>query len=76
MLRRRAAQKFKNPALLDISLKSFRYWGGSMLAFVTNVNVPEIARVLGIEAEKALSDACTVSRRLETRTSKLPARPR
>jgi integrase len=46
MLRRRAAQKFKNPALLEISLKSFRHWGGSMLAFVTNGNVPEIARVL------------------------------
>jgi integrase len=46
VLRMKVARKFKNPAVLTISLKSFRHWGGSMLAFVTNGNVPEIARVL------------------------------
>ena len=45
-LRRKAATKFQNPALLQISFKSFRHWGGSMLAFMTNGNVPEIARIL------------------------------
>ncbi|MCW4018025.1 MAG: hypothetical protein NWF00_05015 [Candidatus Bathyarchaeota archaeon] len=45
-LRMKVTRKFKNPAVLQISLKSFRHWGGSMLAFVTNGNVPEIARVL------------------------------
>ena len=46
MLRRKVARKFNNPAVLQISLKSFRHWGGSMLAYVTNGNVPEIAKVL------------------------------
>lgn len=46
MLRRRVARKFNNPTVLQISLKSFRHWGGSMLAYVTNGNIPEIARVL------------------------------
>jgi integrase/Zn ribbon nucleic-acid-binding protein len=45
-LRRKAARKFQNPALLQISFKSFRHWGGTMLAYVTNGNVPVIARTL------------------------------
>ena len=45
-LRRKAARKFHNPALLQISFKSFRHWGGSMLAFLTNGNVPVMARIL------------------------------
>jgi integrase len=45
-LRRKAAAKFHNPALLQISFKSFRHWGGSMLAYITNGNVPVIARIL------------------------------
>ena len=45
-LRRKAAKKFHNPALLQITFKSFRHWGGSMLAYVTNGNVPVIARIL------------------------------
>jgi integrase len=45
-LRRKASAKFNNPALLQISLKSFRHWGGSMLAYVTNGNVPEMAKFL------------------------------
>jgi integrase len=45
-LRRKAAHKFHNPALLQISFKSFRHWGGSMLAYLTNGNVPVMARIL------------------------------
>ncbi len=45
-LRRKAAAKFQNPALLQITFKSFRHWGGSMLAYVTNGNVPVIAKIL------------------------------
>ena len=44
--RKRAAAKFHNPALRQISFKSFRHWGGSMLAQLTNGNVPEMARIL------------------------------
>jgi integrase len=46
LTRKRAAEKFHNPALLQISFKSFRHWGGSMLAIMTNGNVPEMARIL------------------------------
>lgn len=45
-LRARAADKFQNPALLQITFKSFRHWGGTMLAYKTNGNVPVMARVL------------------------------
>jgi integrase len=45
-LRRKAAAKFQNPALLAISFKSFRHRGGSMLAHITNGNVPVIQRIL------------------------------
>ena len=45
-LRRRAADKFSNPDLLRISFKSFRHWGGSMLAYVLHGNVPEMVRIL------------------------------
>ena len=45
-LRRKAAAKFQNPSLLSISFKSYRHWGGSMLAHVTNGNVPLIQRIL------------------------------
>jgi hypothetical protein len=44
--RKRIAAEFQNPAILQISFKSFRHWGGSMLAQLTNGNVPEIARIL------------------------------
>jgi hypothetical protein len=36
----------KSEALLQISFKSFRHWGGSMLAYFTNGNVPVMARIL------------------------------
>jgi integrase/predicted RNA-binding Zn-ribbon protein involved in translation (DUF1610 family) len=45
-LRRKAAEKFQNPALLQISFKSFRHWGGSMVAYYSNGNAIVIARVL------------------------------
>jgi integrase len=45
-LRRKTAAKFHNPALRQISFKSFRHWGGSMLAHVTNGNVPVMARIM------------------------------
>jgi integrase len=45
-LRKRAAAKFQNPVLLKICFKSYRHWGGSMLAHVTNGNVLVIKRML------------------------------
>ena len=45
-LRKRAASKLQNPKLLDISFKSFRHWGGSMLAHYTNGNVLTIKKML------------------------------
>ena len=45
-LRKRAAAKFQNPVLLSICFKSYRHWGGSMLAHVTNGNVLVIKRML------------------------------
>jgi integrase len=45
-LRKRAAQKLQNPRLLEISFKSFRHWGGSMLAQYTNGNVLTIKKML------------------------------
>jgi integrase len=45
-LRKRAAQKFQNPNLLSITFKSYRHWGGSMLAHYTNGNLLIIKRML------------------------------
>ena len=45
-LRKRAAAKFQNPNLLTISFKSYRHWGGSMLAHVTNGNMLTIKKML------------------------------
>jgi len=45
-LRKRAAAKFQNPVLLSICFKSYRHWGGSMLAHVTNGNILIIKRML------------------------------
>ena len=41
-----AAAKFQNPVLLSISFKSYRHWGGSMLAHITNGNVLVIKKML------------------------------
>ena len=40
------AKKFSNPSVLLISLKSFRHWGGTMMAYATNGNVPKMAAAL------------------------------
>jgi integrase len=45
-LRKRAAAKFQNPVLQSICFKSYRHWGGSMLAHVTNGNVLIIKKML------------------------------
>lgn len=45
-LRKKAARKLQNPALLDINFKSFRHWGGSMLAHYTNGNVLTVKKML------------------------------
>ena len=45
-LRTKAADKFQNPALLQITFKSFRHWGGSMIAHMSHGNVPVIMRVM------------------------------
>jgi integrase len=45
-LRKRAAIKLQNPKLLEISFKSYRHWGGSMLAHYTNGNVLTIKKML------------------------------
>jgi integrase len=45
-LRKRAAAKFQNPVLLTVCFKSYRHWGGSMLAHITNGNVLLIKRML------------------------------
>jgi integrase len=45
-LRKSAAAKFQNPVLLSISFKSYRHWGGSMLAHITNGNVLVIKKML------------------------------
>ena len=46
-VRRRAAEVHKNPRLLQIELRSFRHWGGTMLAEITNGNVLIVKRLLG-----------------------------
>jgi integrase len=46
IVRKRAAQKLANPNLLEISFKSYRHWGGSMLAHVTNGNILTIKKLL------------------------------
>jgi integrase len=45
-LRKRAAYQLQNPRLLEICFKSFRHWGGSMLAHYTNGNVLTIKKML------------------------------
>lgn len=45
-LRAKAAAEFQNEALLKISFKSFRHWGGSLVAELSNGNTLTIMRVL------------------------------
>jgi integrase len=46
-IRKRAAELQKNPRLLSIELRTFRHWGGTMLAHYTNGNVLTVQRKLG-----------------------------
>jgi integrase len=46
-VRRRAAELQKNPRLLSIELRSFRHWGGTMIAQYTNGNVLTVKKLLG-----------------------------
>jgi integrase len=46
-IRKKAAFLQKNPRLLSIELRSFRHWGGTMLAYYTNGNVLTVKRLLG-----------------------------
>jgi integrase len=45
-VRKRAARVQQNPWLLKISFRSFRHWGGSMIAHYTNGNVLTVKKLL------------------------------
>jgi integrase len=45
-LKKKTARKQQNPAVLDITFKSFRHWGGSMLAEYSNGNVLTVQKAL------------------------------
>jgi integrase len=45
-VKKRAAKILQNPRLLEISFKSFRHWGGSMIAHYTNGNVLTVQKML------------------------------
>jgi integrase len=46
-VRKRAANLHKNPRLLSIELRTFRHWGGTMLAHYTNGNILTVKKLLG-----------------------------
>jgi len=46
-VRKRAAELQKNPRLLNIELRTFRHWGGTMIAHYTNGNVLTVKKLLG-----------------------------
>lgn len=46
VLRRNAAKKFENPALLNITFKSYRHWGGTKIAQLSNGNVLIVKKLL------------------------------
>ena len=46
-VRKRAAKTLQNPRLLKISFRTFRHWGGSMIAHYTHGNVLAVKRALG-----------------------------
>jgi integrase len=46
-IRKRAAELQKNPRLLSIQLRTFRHWGGTMIAHYTNGNVLTVKKLLG-----------------------------
>jgi integrase len=45
-VRKRAAQLQHNPRLLAVQFRSFRHWGGSMIAHYTNGNVLTVKKLL------------------------------
>jgi integrase len=45
-IRKRLSVKLQNPRLLNVSFKSFRHWGGSMIANYTNGNVLTVKKML------------------------------
>jgi integrase len=46
-LRKRVAEVQKNPRLLSIEFRTFRHWGGTMIAHYTNGNVLTVKKLLG-----------------------------
>ncbi len=46
-LRKRLAETQQNPRLLAIELRTFRHWGGTMIAWATNGNVLIVKKLLG-----------------------------
>jgi integrase len=44
--RKRAAQILQNPKLLNVSFKTFRHWGGTMIAHHTNGNILTVQKLL------------------------------
>ena len=46
-VRKRAAELQHNPRLLAVQFRSFRHWGGSMIAHYTNGNVLTVKKLLG-----------------------------
>lgn len=46
-MRKRAAQRLQNPRLRAISFKTFRHWGGSLIAHYTHGNVLKVKKLLG-----------------------------
>lgn len=46
-LRKRVADNIQNPRILSISFISYRHWGGTQLAWVTNGNVLVVKEKLG-----------------------------
>ena len=46
-VRKRAAQNLQNPRLLEISFRTFRHWGGTMIAHYTHGNVLMVQKLLG-----------------------------
>jgi integrase len=46
-VRKRAAELQKNPRLLAIELRTFRHWGGTIIAHYTNGNFLTVKKLLG-----------------------------
>ena len=45
-VRKRAAARLQNPRLMAISFRTFRHWGGTMIAHYTNGNVLTVKKLL------------------------------